>query len=249
MKKPVSWLAWAGFFSALLLIWSGMALWADNELILPAPWQVFRAMVLQLQQPDFWPAVLLTLGRVVLAVLISLLCGTFLAVLSYLVPRVEFFITRLLLLLRSVPNIAFVILVLFWLDRELSVLLVLWLLLVPIVYSALYERLEEIGRRHRDLFILFPQPWPVRMRTVFLPELSGTWSAILTTASSLACKAGVMAEILCQVPGGIGRSMQVSRFAVDTSGVIAWTIWLLIFAFLLDRVWRTLPALIERIRP
>lgn len=248
MKKTVSWPAWAGFFAVLFCLWWAAAGAVDNIMVLPSPPEVIRSMADQLMDPGFWPAVGLTLGRIVLALAISLASGMVLALTAFLVPATEFFLSRLLLILRSVPNIAFIILTLFWMDREAAVLLVLWLLLVPIVYSALYSRLEQIRRSHAEFFHVFPQPWTVRMKEVFLPELAGTWPAVITTASSLACKAGVMAEILCQVPGGIGRGMQASKFALDTPGVIAWTIWLLVFAFLLDRLWKILPACIERIR-
>lgn len=249
MKSWTSRLEWAGFFAVLLLIWQMGSAAVHNDMILPFPGQVMETMLQQIQDPAFWPAATRTLVRVVLAVLLALGSGLGLALVSHLVRPLEFFITRLLLLLRSVPNIAFIILMLFWLDREAAVLLVLWLLLVPIVYSALLGRMEEVARQYADVFRIYPQPWHVRLREVFLPEMTGTWTAVIASASSLACKAGVMAEILCQVPAGIGRSMQSARFALDTAGVMGWTIWLLLFAFVLDAVWKYIPVWMERIRP
>lgn len=246
MKAWKSRLEWAGFFAVLLLIWQISATIVANDIILPQPFQVFAAMLMQGTDPAFWPAVFRTLRRVVAAVILALASGLFLALMAHLCRHLEFFLTRLLLVLRSVPNIAFIILVLFWMNRETAVLVVLWLLLVPVVYSSLLERMAEIHEEHKDLFHVFPQPWYIRMKAVFLPEMQGTWSAVIVTSSSLACKAGVMAEILCQVPAGIGRSMQSARFALDTAGVMGWTIWLLLSAFALDAFWKQVPRWLER---
>ncbi len=248
MKAWHNRLEWAGFFSVLFCIWQAAATWVHNDMILPAPLQVLQTMEQQLVSPVFIPTVLISVGRVAAAVVLALGSGFLLAMLAHLVHPMEFFITRLLLLLRSIPNIAFIILMLFWMNREAAVLLVLWLLLVPIVYSALLERMEEISAHYKDVFRIYPQPWSVRLREAFFPELAGTWSAAVVTASSLACKAGVMAEILCQVPAGIGRSMQSARFALDTAGVMGWTIWLLLFAFALDAFWKRLPLWLERMQ-
>lgn len=240
MRKPVSLWYWTGFFLVLLLLWQLLASIVDNPLLLPPVQMVAQAMVAQLTDPAFFSVIVTTIGRVLAAVAVSLVTGILLAALSLLQPGCAFFIDRFILLIRSVPNISFIILALFWLDREAAVLLVLILLLMPLIYSSFYERFQEISREYRDLLLLFPQPFSVRFRDLYLPELKGTFMAAITSALSLAFKGGVMAEVLCQSSTGIGRSLQSARFALDTASVIGWTVWLLLVTFLIDGIFKLL---------
>lgn len=244
MKKPVSLMYWTGFFLVLLLLWQLLARAVDNPLLLPDVQMVLSAMAGQLASPQFVPVIASTIGRVLAATALSLVTGILLAVVSLLCSRCAFFIDRFLLLIRSVPNISFIILALFWLDREAAVLMVLILLLMPLIYSSFYQRLKEISTEYRDLLQLYPQPFRVRFRDLYLPELRGTFMAAVTSALSLAFKGGVMAEVLCQTGTGIGRTLQSSRFALDTAGVIGWTVWLLLVTFVIDGLFKLLQKYI-----
>ena len=240
MKRSVRLAGWTGFFLVLLVLWQLAAAAIHNSLILPEPMQVLDAMIGQLNSPDFFMTIGGTFLRVILAIAASIVIGVFLAFLAAHFKTAAFFLDKAILILRSIPNISFIILALFWLNSTQAVFVVLVLLIMPVIYSAVCERLNEIEKEYKDLLVLFPQPWHVRFRDLYLPELEGTFLASLTTAVSLGLKGGVMAEVLCQVPVGIGHSLQADRFALETAGVIGWTIWLLLVTFLTDSLIRTL---------
>ena len=45
-----------------------------------------------------------------------------------------------------------------------------------------------------------------------------------------------MAEILGSVSPGLGRQFQICRINVDMIGIFAWTIWLIIFLMIIEKV-------------
>lgn len=88
MEKPAG---MGRLFAVLLLIWQISATIVANDIILPQPFQVFAAMLMQGTDPAFWPAVFRTLGRVVAAVILALASGLFLALMAHLCRHLEFF--------------------------------------------------------------------------------------------------------------------------------------------------------------
>ena len=63
---------------------------------------------------------------------------------------------------------------------------------------------------------------------MYIPLLKPALGSALISITSLGFKVGVMAEILSQVRGGIGRNMQIAKLNVDLASLLAWTIWFLI---------------------
>jgi NitT/TauT family transport system permease protein len=62
------------------------------------------------------------------------------------------------------------------------------------------------------------------------------------TAAGLGLKVGIMAEILGQVRSGIGRSMNYARLNLDTAGIVAWTIVIILLSVGIDLLFSWLQA-------
>ena len=71
-----------------------------------------------------------------------------------------------------------------------------------------------------------------------LPEMLSTGK----TAAGLGLKVGIMAEILGQVRSGIGRSMNYARLNLDTAGIVAWTIVIILLSVLIDGIFSWLQT-------
>ena len=227
---------WALFFFGIILVWSAAGLLINNPVILPMPSLVIEQMTKQVLSASFGNTVLYTVIRALGSLLISL----FLAFLTafYATGHRTFYnyFEKILIILRSIPNVTFVILLLFWVKREYSVFIVAFLLLFPVLFDILYQSLQDIERKWRDVFILYPQHFFTRLKYVYLPLLKSPLNAGLNSACSLSFKVCIMAEILASVAPGMGRNMQLERLDLNLAGVIAWTIWLLICVFIFNKL-------------
>lgn len=234
MKKIVR---WALLITLCLLLWQTAALVIDNSLVCPAPAAVLKVMAVQLQSPSFFSAVSATLLRMIAGLLLSFVSGVSLAALCFRFRKLAWICAKLVTFLQSIPNVAYIILLLFWTGRNESVILVQFFLIFPIVWRDFYEVLTEIGRKWHEVFYLYPQPLPELLQKAALPLLRPALYASLKSASSLGLKSAVMAEILASVSNGIGRSLQVCRLNLDFAGVIGWVLWLVLLSALLERFW------------
>ena len=104
----------------------------------------------------------------------------------------------------------------------------IFLVLFPVVYQACADELETIQTCWKDVLAIYPQPRRYLLRQVYIPLLKPALGSALISITSLGFKVGVMAEILSQVRGGIGRNMQIAKLNVDLASLLAWTIWFLI---------------------
>ena len=230
-SKLFDWILGIGI---LLIVWTGIAYLAQNPFICPYPAEVFGIMIEQVQTFDFYTHIFATIARTLFAFSISFSLGILLAIATYRHKQVLNYIEKVILILRSIPNITFIILFLFWFNREWTITCVSFLLLFPIVFQNSIAALQEIDTTWKDVLTIYPQPLSYTIKRIYIPLMKSSLQASAVSTLSLAFKVGVMAEILAQVPYGIGRSMQWEKLNVNLAGVMAWTIWLILLVFIFN---------------
>ncbi|MGM9948405.1 ABC transporter permease [Floccifex sp.] len=172
--------------------------------------------------------------RILTSILVSLFCGLFFAFIALKWRWIDEIFSKILLIFRSLPNVTIIILLLFWISREMTVFLVSFLLLFPIIYQNVISTLKEIQTKWKDIMIIYHQSYYYQIRWIYFPLLKTSLYSSLISCSSLGFKVGIMAEILGQVQNGIGRQIQYSRVNFEVDKVMAWTLWILVIVFLFD---------------
>lgn len=235
---------WIYFVISVLAIWLGFSVLIDNVYILPRPQHVMLIMLDQITSLTLYFSILTTVVRAFASLMISFIAACIFSLLAMKYRLFQLYCDKVLLILRSIPNVTYVILLLFWVSREIMVFIVSFLLLFPVIYQALYEALFDIDKNWKDVMKMYPQTLWITFSKIYLPLIKPAIVSSLISASSLSFKVGVMAEILGQVHSGIGRQMQLARLDVDLASVMAWTIWLLICVFVFDGVIKKIMKLL-----
>lgn len=219
---------------ALGLLWWLLAVWMDNDFLLPYPHQVFELMKTQLASSTFYEAILITLLRSLSGLLLAFACALGCAFMAFQSRIFHDLFYPLLLLTRSVPNISYIILIQLWFGRNTSTVIISFLIIFPTIYSNLYHGLQHMDASLQQVIQLYPERRSYVMRRIYLPMLRGAMQASLSTGLSLTFKVGVMAEILGQVPVGIGRQLNICRITSDMPGIFAWTGWIILLLLMME---------------
>lgn len=235
-KRLAGWLV----FLLAVGIWQLVCLKVDNSLICPSPAEIVEQMIAQAQRPDFFRIVSMTVWRAMSALAISFAAGFAAAFASFFWKPAAGFFNAAAGLLQTVPNISYIILLLFWTGREQTVLLVAFFMLFPMVYRSLYEQLADLRHHLRDLWAIYPQPPLFLAFRICLPMMKASIASALKSASSVSFKVVVMTEILASISTGIGRSMQAARLDINVAGVLGWSFWLILLVFLFEKLWNGL---------
>mgnify|MGYP004450926937 CR=1 FL=1 len=228
------------FPAVMLVIWCVISMGISNPILLPTPWAVGVKMAEQAADPKLYQALAATCIRGLTGAAAAFVCGFAGATVSWFSRTAAWFLGNLCLLMQSVPNVAYIILLLFWLSRDQAVSMVGLLLVFGVVYQSFFRAMESIAERYRDVLFLYPQPKAAIVWKVFVPALRPVFSASLSSSLSLSFKAAVMAEILASAAVGLGRSMQKARLDLDAAGLIGWVLWLVAAVFVFEWLGRLL---------
>ncbi|WP_323088904.1 ABC transporter permease [Allobaculum sp. JKK-2023] len=228
---------WLAFLITVLSLWQTAAWVMHNSLICPSPAQTFSQMIEQARAPGFFIAIAWTIGRALGALAASFVLAIPASFAGAFYGPAREFLNRLVSILQTVPNVCYIILLLFWTDRNATVILTGVFLLFPLIYRSLYEQLAELIHQYRPIWIVYNQPRIVLMLRVCFPMLRPAFLAALKNASSLGFKACVTSEILTGIAPGMGKKIQAARLDLNLAGVFAWSIWLILLVFAFEKLW------------
>jgi len=139
------------------LIWEVSARVVDRTIILPSFSTVMGIMVQQAQTASLWFALTQTLGRVVIGTAIALILALVLSVSAERFTLLKPWLHPLIVVTKTIPNITYILLVLIWFSRELTVTIITLLILFPVLYSHLSTAIETVMPEYLDLSKLYPE--------------------------------------------------------------------------------------------
>ena len=219
----------------LLILWFLASLAFDNEFLLPGPFDVVTSMINQIQRPDFLSSIFMSTFRTLYGCALSLFAGAFLGICCGKISLLKQLFEPVHQIIKTIPNITYMLLILIWLGQEKSVSVIVFCLLFPSFYSQFLTRTETLLEELHDLLQIYPVSTHDLWVKVLLPNLSKEVFSALKTGIGMGFKICVMAEILGQVGIGIGRQMNYARLHLELASVFGWTIWLVFISVILQK--------------
>ena len=235
------WFLW-GSALLILIIWKIASAIIAKPIILPSPDATVRYVFILLQDREVWLAILRTLQRTLTAFCINLLAAGVLGMGAGFFEPFKLFLAPLVTVLRSVPTMGVILLSLIWFSSEAAAVFVSSLIVFPILYQAVLGGVESLDRQLMEMNHLFRIPPLRRLFHFYLPSLRPSLLTGVVSALGLSMKVMISAEVLSQPDRGIGTMFQVERARLNTEGVFAWSLLVILMTAGLDR----LLALVER---
>lgn len=229
MKRKV--LIWLFYF----ILWQMIAMIVNQSVILPSFLDVLNRLVYILSDVSFYNHLFITLFRVILGTLSAFILSFIFAILSYDFKLINQGLKPLVLVSKTIPNITYILLVLIWFSREMSVFFVTLLILFPVLYTQISTGLLGINPEHLEVLKLYPETYFHRLTKVIIPLIRISLFEGLKGALSLGFKVGVMAEILGQVQPGLGYLMHIARMNFETVDLFAYTAIMIMVVVLIEK--------------
>lgn len=224
-------LIWSLYFA----IWQGIAMIVNQAVLLPSFSSVFIRLIQLLSQSTLYVNLFYTLFRVILGTIIAFMLSLTFAILSYDFKWIKQALNPLIVISKTIPNITYILLVLIWFSRELSVMFVTILILFPVLYTQITASLLSLNPELLELLKLYPETYYYRLIKVIIPLIKIALYEGLKGALSLGFKVGVMAEILGQVQPGLGYLMHIARMNFETVDLFAYTSIMIIVVILIEK--------------
>ena len=219
-----------------LLLWQILYWAVRQDILLASPLQVLLSLFHLFRQSSFWIAVLFSLLRIETGFFLGLLFGTGLAVLTSKFVWVSRFIYPAISAIRSTPIASFIILVLFWMSSSRVVIFIVFLMVMPIVWTNVTEGIRKIDPNLLEMSAVFHLTRRQILQHINIPSVSPFFVASATTSLGLAWKAGIAAEVLSTPKSSLGGLLYNSKIYLETPELLAYTAVIILLSLLLEKI-------------
>ncbi len=223
--------------AVLLTLWEVVALCADSEQIMPSPWKVLVKTIMLFGQKDFVFVVFSTILRGVASFVIALLSGVVLGVIAGLHDGFGTFMKPWIVVMRSTPVVAFVLLALIWFSKSTAVFIGV-LTMFPIVYTNIVTGIRNVDVKLVEMTRFYKVKRKRVIRKVYIPAIAPFIVSGTSTAVGIGWRAIIVGEVLSQPRYGIGGSLQLAQMQMNIDVLIAWTIIAVLLGGLFEKIIR-----------
>lgn len=233
------WLNIVCSLAALLFMWLVwiIAFYATgNALIVPSFSETAASFWQLLGGAEFWIAVGNSLGRTLLAFLISFILAAGCAALSALSGAVKAAFKPIMVIIRTLPTMA-VVLIIFKVtlgNKTVSPIIVTCLVLFPMIYAQFIAAIEGIDGGIKEMARVYGISKREKLFKIYLPLISPNVLSQTGANVSLGLKILISAEVLVNTAKGLGGMMQESSTAAQVATLAALTVAAVLLGLILE---------------
>ena len=218
-----------------LIVWQAAAVAADNRILLVGPVQVLHAFGQNVIQPDFLRTILSSFTRIGMGFFLALFGGLLLGTFSYRFRIVAEILEPVIQTLKSVPVASFVVLLLIWFGSGRLSLLISFLIVFPNIYVNTAAGLKSADAGLLEMAQVFGMSRRNRFFYIYRPALMPYLNSGLKISLGMSWKSGVAAEVIGLPDHSLGERLYMSKIYLDTAGLFAWTLTIILVSFLFEK--------------
>ncbi|CCQ93530.1 ABC transporter, permease protein [[Clostridium] ultunense Esp] len=218
----------------IIMVWMLLSKIIDNEIIFPTVKSTFASLIDTIKEPNFLNTIKYSLIRSIIGFLISLSLAMLTGILSSISKIIYNIMVPILKFLSSVPTMAIIILALIWLSNELAPMFVGFIMVFPILYETVLNGILDVDKDIVDMAQLYKVDKITIIKDIYLPSIFLNLSLVFTSTLGINLKMVIAGEALAQPKYGIGSNLQLQKTYLNTSGVFAWIIIILLIAKLFN---------------
>ena len=211
-----------------------------NELLMPYPATVFASLMELMGEKAFLLSVCSSLGRIVLGLAMGAAAGSALAGLTCASRWADRLLSPAIRVLRATPVASFILLVVLWTDKNFVPVVIAALMVIPVVWGNLSRGIRETDPQLLELARAYRFSRWKTVHLIYLPCLRPYFSSAITTATGLAWKSGVAAEVLCLPSSAMGTQIFNTKYYLEIPDLFAWTAVVVTLSLILEKLLRTL---------
>ena len=214
-------------------MWAGLAAMTQSRL-LPGPIAVVDVMAAEALHGPLLSSLAITLARVGVAFVLSMMVGTALGLLLGRYRRADAWLDPWLLILLNTPALVIVILAYVWLGlTEAALLTAVVLNKAPNVAVTIREGARALDRDLEEMAEIYRLGVRRRFRDIVLPQLGPYMAVAGRNGIALIWKIVLVVELLGR-SNGVGFELQISFQLFDVSRIIAYSASFVLCALLLE---------------
>ncbi len=226
-------------YTAISLLWLGIwqivSMIIGKELLFPSPVAVSVRLFELMLTSDFY----LTVGLSLLRILVGMIIGTLLGALGGLLTAfsriARDIFAPLLAVVKSTPVASFIILMVLWISRDVTPLIISLMMVTPVVWTNVETGILNTDRSLLEMAKVYKMSRANKIKHIYLPSISPYFLASLKASLGMAWKAGIAAEVLLQPIISIGKMISDSKILLETTDLFAWTVVVVVLSVIIEK--------------
>ena len=205
-----------------LTVWELVAIIVGKRFILPAPTEVILYLAGAVFTADFWLNIVFTLLRILAGFALGTMLGILLALLCSYAPLYHL-VRPIITVTRCTPVASFIMIMWLLLKDPYIPSTIALLMVLPVIFESAYSAVASPTRDLTEIADVFEFSRKKRLIYLTLPTVVKATLPSIITASGLAWKAGVAAEIITYTENSIGQSISIAKSYLQSAELFAWT--------------------------
>ena len=219
-----------------IAVWYFLYLLVHQEILLPSPVHVAKRLTELLRTKDFYIETALSLARILAGFFAGVAAGTLIAAATVFCKPLYSLLKPVITLVKTTPVASFILLALVWIKRGGVPSFISFLMVLPIIWANVSKGLAEASPELMEVAKVFRFPVVKRIKDIYIPSAKPYFYAGCTTASGLAWKAGIAAEVISTPDFAIGTHLYNSKIYLETTDLFAWTVAVVILSVIIERL-------------
>ena len=229
-----------------LAVWQCAAMAVGQEVFLVSPLQALHTLFGLLPRKEFWQRVCFSSGRILLGFALGTVVSAVLAAASESCPAAETLLAPVMQLVKATPVASFIILALVWVRGSSLSVLISFLMVLPVMYSAVRTGIESADPQLLEMAQVFRLPLGRRLRAVWLPAVLPAFRQGCSVALGICWKSGVAAEVIGLPDGSIGDALYRAKITLSTGELFAWTFVIILLSVGFEKLFLALLRRAEK---
>ena len=222
----------------MLAVWEVVAIRINSEQIMPGPWATLSATLKLFAEKDFLLVVGNTLFRGLIGFVIALILGIGLGIWAGINEKFEAFLKPWIVVMRSIPVVAFILLALIWFKSGSVPVFIGILTMFPMICTNVIEGIRNVDGKLVEMAKFYQISEKRIIREVYVPAIAPFVVSGISSAFGIGWRAIVIGEVLSQPKFGIGSRMHAAQSFLNVDVLIAWTLIAILISFLFEKIIR-----------
>lgn len=219
-----------------LAIWQTVSMITGLEMLFPSPVTVFFTLLQMIKTVEYYQILFHSLCKIGLGFGLAFAGGIFAGSLAGVYRLVKEFLEPALLLMKSLPVAAFIILVLIWFGSENAAVIISFIVVFPMMYHAAAEGIMTADKKLLEMAEVFGVPFYKKLRYIYVPQVYPFLVTSLKTAAGMCWKAGISAEVIGLAGQSVGAQLYYAKLYLMTAELFAWSITIMVFSFVAEKL-------------
>lgn len=229
-----------------ILVWFLAAEKIRSDFILPSPMAVFPRLFQMMGDAAFYETMFASFLRITAGFLLGSGLGFLFGFLTHFFAPLRVLLTPLMNIVRATPVASFILVVIFWIEKDGVPGFISLLMVLPIVWQNTVLGLEKRDGKLTEMARVYRLGFWKTLWRVDLPQVLPFTFSACRTGLGLAWKAGVAAEVLALPKVSVGIMIYEAKLYLETVDLYAWTVAIIIFSVIIEKIFSALFRLGER---